>query len=206
MAQMAQTAGLGGSQSTITTPGLALQDPNEMMQFAYAMAQRRHQQQQQEQPRMAPVAREPVQSAPRLGGGDGGGSSMGPALEPDRVSGIDRDVEYMAKRRKIMEDEAATRPAPMRMINGGPGISQGYTMDVNAMSADQRKMFLPQNSQMSPAIDNPSGGGRGGGNPLNDPYSDASRAMVNRGTSPAPPAPRADINNPALGMGGGRGF
>ena len=201
MASMNTTAGAGGtSQSTITTPGLALQDPNEMMQFAYAMAQRRHQQQQQQQPvAAAPVSRAPVQSAPRF--------------ESDRGGGIDAAADYMAKRRKIMEDDAATRPAPMRMINGGPGISQGYTMDVNAMSGDQRKMFLPQNSQMSPAIDNPSGGGGGRGNPLNDPYSDASRAMVSRGMNPADialaarsPATRADINNPALGMGGGGGL
>jgi hypothetical protein len=197
MAQMATTAGPGGtSQSTITTPGLAMPNPNDFLRFAMMMAQRRHQQQQQ------PVAASGPAPVPP--------SQQQQEQEPPRLTGIDAEADYMAKRRKIMEDDEATRPAPMRMINGGPGISQGYTMDVNAMSANQRRMFLPQNSQMAAAaIDNPSGGG---GNPLNDPYSNASRAMVSRGMSPAdialaarPPAP-ANINNPALGMGGGRGL
>lgn len=201
MASMNTTAGAGGtSQSTITTPGLAMQNPNDFLRFAYMMAQRRHQQEQQPAAAAGPAPVPPSQQQQQR-------------TEPPRLTGIDAEADYMAKRRKIMEDDEATRPAPMRMINGGPGISQGYTMDVNAMSGNQRRMFLPQNSQMSPAIDNPSAGGGGGGNPLNDPYSNASRAMVSRGMSPAdialaarPPASPANINNPALGMGGGGGL
>lgn len=98
-----------------------------LLRFAYEMAQRRGSQQPQAMSVSAPAP--PVQALQ--------------ASDP-----MDEEVRAMDARRRILEDQEAERPAPMRMVTGA-GIVPGYVMDPNAMSANQRKMFLPQGSQIA---------------------------------------------------------
>lgn len=92
-----------------------------------------------------------------MGAGGGMGAAPRAAAAPTPVSHDDRledPLERQAKesalRRSIMENDAAEQQAPQRMVTGA-GIVPGYTMDPNMMSAIQRKLFLPNQSQITPS-------------------------------------------------------
>jgi hypothetical protein len=164
----------GGVSLTTRTPGLGavpgIRTPTaggggDMASFFEEMVRRREDERLEER-RRAMAERDAPQrrGVERLGGarrgGFGYGGMMGMMPRPNRpVLGMSRDpnrgLRQEAERQGLMtqvqQAGQARRPAPMRMVHG-PGIIPGQTMDVNAMSATQRQLFLPSASgeQFSP--------------------------------------------------------
>jgi len=62
-----------------------------------------------------------------------------------RPSKHEMDDEFAERAARRAQLNAAASPPPMRMVTG-PGIIPGYTMDVNAMNAYQRQLYLPKDA------------------------------------------------------------
>lgn len=68
---------------------------------------------------------------------------------------MERAARDAALRAQIIASQESTRQAPLIMAPAdmtGLSTGRGYTLDPNSMSASQRQMFLPQNSQMTQPI------------------------------------------------------
>ena len=85
---------------------------------------------------------------------------------------------------RIVAAQAMERPAPTRLVTG-PNVTPGYVMDPNAMSAIQRKLFLPDSATGGDLFGG--GGGGGGGTSVNlsqndprNPFGNAVREGVTR--------------------------
>ena len=89
-------------------------------------------------------------SGPRLSPADLAGPNLdtvwggGPRTNPDEEL-----LKQMQVRQAMIELQQQNQPPPMRMVSGAQ-IRPGYAMDPNAMSAYQRKLFLPQSSGVAP--------------------------------------------------------
>lgn len=132
MASMNTAWNADGTQtSRVTTPGLALQDPNDMIRFAYLMAQRRLQQQ------------------PSYGGGGGGGGGIARAPVASRPvlgsapAGIDSELDYAQKRRALIEAQSgAPKPSDFGRENMDKYGNWGTFVDPAGIPADLQDKIM----------------------------------------------------------------
>lgn len=145
MAELSTTYGPDSTTTRASGSVIPQVDPmqNPMVQFAYKMARARLAQRQQQAQMAAPqraAAPEPVQHERPL---------------PSATGSL---ADEMEARNRIIAADEASRPAPMRFLNSGPGITGGYVPDPSAMDANQRRIFLPQSSAMGATGEVPSAG------------------------------------------------
>lgn len=146
MAELSTTYGPDSTTTRASGSVIPQVDPmqNPMVQFAYKVALARLARQQQQQAQMAAPQRaaapEPVQHERPL---------------PSATGSL---ADEMEARNRIIAADEASRPAPMRFLNSGPGITGGYVPDPSAMDANQRRIFLPQSSTMGAIEPVPSAG------------------------------------------------
>lgn len=101
----------------------------------------------------------------------GGGQAQAAALQAPayvntaaqaRENNRDPQAEHLRSmqiRAQLQALDDASRPPPMTYRPASPGTTGGWQMDINAMNANQRRMFLPQQSSFA----GEGGGGHGGG-------------------------------------------
>lgn len=135
----------------------------------------------------APAAQVQQQAAtPRRVVSDDGGDDSPSRDMRLKVEQSDAEARMAENRRRVIAAITASQPAPQTFLPSGPGITGGYVSDPRAMNADQRKMFLPQDSRLVPMDHTAEASDAAkAADPLADKYSDAYRELVTKGYSPA---------------------